>query len=93
MKIIETKSVNDIYNIAGSFEQKNIDTIKAILKEYDIKEDDYEKHIDFSLSRPGQDCRYALDDTKLQNIGWQPIKNFNDEIKNITAYYKQRFIW
>jgi dTDP-glucose 4,6-dehydratase len=93
MKIIETKSVNDIYNIAGGFEQKNIDTIKAILKEYDIKEDDYEKHIDFSLSRPGQDCRYALDDTKLQNIGWQPIKNFNDEIKNITAYYKQRFIW
>jgi dTDP-glucose 4,6-dehydratase len=93
IKIIETESVNEIYNIAGGFEQKNIDTIKAILKEYGIQETDYEKYIDFSLSRPGQDVRYALDDTKLQNIGWKPIKNFNDEIKNITAHYKKKFIW
>lgn len=93
MKIIEKESVNEIYNIAGGFEQKNIDTIKAILNEYNIEEKDYEKHIDFSLSRPGQDARYALDDNKLKNIGWQPIKEFNKEIKAITNYYKENFIW
>jgi dTDP-D-glucose 4,6-dehydratase len=43
--------------------------------------------------RPGQDVRYAIDDSKLKNLGWSPKVNFDDEIINIVNYYKNKFIW
>ena len=52
-----------------------------------------ENYIDFSCNRPGQDVRYALDDSKLRSIGWKAIKNFDIELKDITDYYKTKFIW
>lgn len=93
LSIINNGSINEIYNVAGGFEQKNIDTIKAVIKYHNHDEDNYENYIDFSLSRPGQDVRYALDDSKLKNIGWKPVKEFNKEIENIVYHYKNKFIW
>jgi dTDP-D-glucose 4,6-dehydratase len=37
--------------------------------------------------------RYALNDSKLRNLGWSPKKKFDDEIGAIVAYYKENFIW
>jgi dTDP-glucose 4,6-dehydratase len=89
--IIESRVENEIYNICGGFEQSNLDTVKKILTFNNI--DDVEKHIDFSCSRPGQDIRYALDDSKLRILGWEPKKQFDDELKYIVKYYKHKFIW
>ena len=52
-----------------------------------------DNHIDLSYNRDGQDIRYALNDSKLQSLGWKPKKNFNDEIIKIVEYYKNKFIW
>jgi len=93
IKIIEANSKNEIYNICGGFEQSNIDTIKALLYANNINLDDINKYVDFSCNRPGQDVRYALDDSKLRAIGWIPQKEFNAEIKDIVQYYKDKFIW
>ena len=49
--------------------------------------------MDFSEKRIGQDVRYALNDNKLRSLGWKPICNFNEEIKDIVAFYKNNFIW
>ena len=94
MTIIENGTVGEIYNIAGGFEQSNIDTVLKIIKSYypDSDINPY-NNIDFSIVRPGQDVRYALDDSKLKKIGWQPKRNFDQEIKNIVNYYKNKFIW
>jgi dTDP-glucose 4,6-dehydratase len=93
IKIIEANSKNEIYNICGGFEQSNIDTIKALLYANSINLDDINQYVDFSCNRPGQDVRYALDDSKLRAIGWIPQKEFNAEIKDIVQYYKDKFIW
>jgi dTDP-glucose 4,6-dehydratase len=93
IKIIEANSKNEIYNICGGFEQSNIDTIKALLCANNINPDDINQYLDFSCNRPGQDVRYALDDSKLRSIGWAPQKEFNTEIKDIVQYYKDKFIW
>lgn len=96
--IIENGSINEIYNIAGGFEQQNIVTVQQVIGEYigianwqDFYSDT--EFIDFSCDRPGQDVRYALDDSKLRQLGWQPNKLFNREIKDIVEYYQKRFIW
>lgn len=94
MTIIEKGSVGEIYNVAGGFEQRNIDTVESIVKSY-FKEELVipEDFIDFSISRPGQDIRYALDDSKLRSLGWEPNRVFSEEIEAIVEYYKYKFIW
>ena len=91
--IIESGNINEIYNINGDFEQSNLDTVKKLLILYNINESEMENHIDFSCRRPGQDVRYALDDSKIKALGWSPNKLFNDEIGSIVNYYKHKFIW
>jgi dTDP-glucose 4,6-dehydratase len=93
IKIIEQGSVNEIYNVAGGFEQKNKDTVKTIIKEYFGTDENWENYVDLGHTRPGQDVRYSLDDTKLQSLGWKPEKFFDLEIKKIVQFYKKRFYW
>jgi len=90
--IIESGEQNEIYNIAGDFEQQNITTIQKIIKEYH-GESDVSSYIDNTYSRKGQDVRYALDDSKLRKLGWLPEKKFDQELPDIISYYKGKFIW
>lgn len=91
--IIEEGVKNEIYNIAGGFEQSNINTVKSILSVYNINDEDINEYIDFSYSRPGEDVRYALDDSKLRKLGWEPKRIFSESILQIANFYKNKFIW
>jgi len=90
--IVESGITNEIYNIAGGFEQENIVTVEKIIKEY-LGEVDYSSYIDTSVNRKGQDVRYALDDSKLRNLGWKPKIIFDEELPQIVEYYNKNFIW
>jgi dTDP-glucose 4,6-dehydratase len=94
LKIIESGEKNEIYNVAGGFEQSNIDTVKKVLNAYFGKEvDNYQDFVNFGIERPGQDVRYALNDDKIRSLGWKPLCTFDDEIVHIVEYYKNNFIW
>ena len=93
IKIIESGKLNEIYNISGNEDQKNIDTVKKIVECYGYEMGDLQKYVDFSYSRQGQDVRYSVDGTKLQSLGWFTKKRFNNEIQDIVNYYKENFIW
>jgi len=90
--IIESGVQNEVYNIAGGFEQSNRDTVKKVIKEYN-QDDDIEKYLDLSYYRVGQDVRYALDDSKLRGLGWEPKAIFDEELPGIVDYYRHKFIW
>ena len=91
LTIIDNNKVNEIYNISGGFEQTNLETIKKILKLY--KNPDIYSNVDLTYSRPGQDIRYSLDDSKLRSLGWEPQMNFDTELHDIVKYYTDKFIW
>jgi len=93
MAIIKSGDVNEIYNVAGGFEQTNTETVRKIIKAYYGTDDNWKRYIDFGTHREGQDVRYALNDRKLKNLGWSPKKNFDKEIQSIVDYYKENFIW
>jgi|TARA_R110000824_G_scaffold99248_3_gene236465 dTDP-glucose 4,6-dehydratase len=93
MSIIDSGTVNEIYNVAGGFEQKNVETVLKIMESYHEGEYKWEDHVDFSYVREGQDVRYALNDDKLRTLGWSPRRVFDDEIDSIVRYYKENFIW
>lgn len=90
--IIEKGVENEIYNICGGFEQSNFETVLNVITLYN-EDKDVDKYLDLSYSRVGQDVRYALDDTKLRNLGWKPKMLFHKELKSIVEYYKNKFIW
>ena len=90
--IIESGVENEIYNIAGGFEQSNYETVKKLIKVYNGS-DTIEDYLDLSYYRKGQDVRYALDDSKLRSLGWEPKAIFDQELEGIVDYYRHKFIW
>ena len=90
--IIKSNVKNEIYNICGGFEQSNRITAEKIIKEY-FGNTDYSSYINTEYKRQGQDVRYALDDSKLRCLGWEPKAIFDEDLKYIVQYYKNKFIW
>ena len=82
---------NEIYNISGPYQAENINVVKKILELHGIR-NDIDKYIE-PLDGQGQDVRYAVDDSKLKKLGWQPQAEFDKELKKIVKYYKNNFIW
>ena len=50
MAIIDSGKTNEIYNIAGGFEQTNSDTVRKIIKCFYGTDDSWEQYIDMSYS-------------------------------------------
>jgi dTDP-glucose 4,6-dehydratase len=94
IKIIESNIVNETYNISGNYEEQNIVVAKKIVDLFFNQNiTHYEEFMDFSEKRVGQDVRYAIDDSKLKTLGWNPEANFNEALVDIVKYYKENFIW
>lgn len=96
--VIESRNVNEIYNVAGGFEQTNLETTRKVINcffnnDVNIQYDSWYNLLDLKHTREGQDVRYALNDEKLRKLGWKPKKTFDDEINNIVQYYKNNFRW
>jgi dTDP-glucose 4,6-dehydratase len=91
--IIEAGVKNEIYNISGNYEEENLFIAKQIIINALGSVNRYEEYLDLSINRPGQDVRYAIDDSKLKALGWTPRANFNKELIKIVEYYQNNFIW
>jgi dTDP-glucose 4,6-dehydratase len=93
ISIIESGVFNEIYNVAGGFEQKNKETVRKIVECFFEDDRNYLDYVDLGYKRVGQDVRYALNDDKLKKLGWEPKKNFDEEIVELVKYYKNNFRW
>jgi dTDP-glucose 4,6-dehydratase len=94
LTIIEKKVKNDIFNISGNYEEKNIVIAKKLVNIFFNESiTDYSPYFDFSEKRPGQDVRYAIDDAKLKSLGWTPQASFDNELPSIVQWYKENYIW
>lgn len=94
--IIEAGVTNEIYNIAGNYEEQNIVVAKMIidyLRGAMGWVGPYENYLDLSVKRAGQDVRYSIDDSKLKALGWTPKADFDEELKAIVEYYRTHFVW
>ena len=58
------------FNIVGATEMDNLE-LAQFIADVQGKSLNYEM-IDFHSQRPGHDLRYALDGTKMKNMGWVP---------------------
>ena len=77
------------FNIVGEKESDNLELAQYIAK-FLNKELKYEL-VNFHQSRPGHDLRYALDGSKLTNLGFKYPKTLEESLdKTILWYLKNR---
>src|SRR5258708_4926917 len=66
--LLQKGNPGEVYNIGSDNERSNIEITKMILKIMGLGED----RIEYVTDRPGHDRRYAIDATKIMNLGWKP---------------------
>ena len=83
--------IPDRFNVVGDIELNNLEVAQYIQK-FVGKPLDYEL-LDFHATRPGHDRRYALDGSKLKNLGWVPPVNFEESLKQTVEWTLEHKEW
>jgi|TARA_B110000196_G_scaffold280162_1_gene260175 dTDP-glucose 4,6-dehydratase len=88
----------ETYNIGGFNEWKNIDLVRLMCRQLDIKLSRIvgtsEKLITFIKDRPGHDLRYAIDANKIhKDLGWEPSVTFEEGLSKTIDWYLSNKTW
>ncbi len=89
---------HETYNIGGFNEWKNIDLVKELCYQMDIKLGHKlgtnEKLITYVKDRPGHDLRYAIDASKInKELGWKPTVTFEQGLAITIEWYLNNKDW
>ena len=82
--LLKKGQVREKYNVVGELEVSNLDMVLTIGKILG-KEPNYELR-DFHSSRPGHDLRYALDGTRLREMGWAIPVDFHASLERTVRW-------
>ena len=90
--------IGETYNIGGHNEWTNINLIKELCRQMDMKlgrpQGSSAQLITFVKDRAGHDMRYAIDASKLKNeLGWMPSLQFEEGISKTIDWYLQNTDW
>ncbi len=89
--LIENGIIGEKYNLTGEREIDNLELAKIISKL--MKKELIYEMVDFHTSRPGHDLRYALDGTKMKNMGWVPKVSIEERLKEVIIWSLKNNRW
>ena len=89
---------HETYNIGGFNEWQNIDLVKLLCQQMDLKigrsAGTSEKLIAYVTDRPGHDLRYAIDASKInRELGWKPSVTFEQGLERTIDWYLANETW
>lgn len=85
IKFLLEKGVGgESYNIIGFDELTNLEIADKVAKL--VGKPLIPQFVDFHKTRPGHDRRYALDGTKLKELGWEPEMSFDESLKQTVEF-------
>lgn len=91
--ILHKGQLGQIYNVGSYDEVSNLSLCSKLLDEMGIPHDtkeDFSKWVKYTHDRPFNDHRYAVDGTKLRQLGWEQKTSFAEGLR-ITVEWYQRF--
>ncbi|QIH31678.1 dTDP-glucose 4,6-dehydratase [Sphingobacterium sp. DR205] len=88
----------DSYNVGGFNEWQNIDLIKELCRQMDVKlgreQGTAASLITFVKDRPGHDLRYAIDASKINaELGWSPSVTFEQGLSLTIDWFLSNQEW
>lgn len=88
----------ETYNIGGFNEWKNIDLVKLLCTQMDLKlgkpAGTSEQLITYIKDRPGHDRRYAIDASKInRELGWKPSVTFKEGLSETIDWFLNNEEW
>ena len=89
--ILTRGQVGETYLIGADGERSNIDVLRMIMEAMGRDPDDFDRVPD----RPGHDCRYAIDSSKLRReLGWRPAHaDFAEGLRQTIDWYVANEPW
>src|SRR3989344_5122658 len=81
--------VGENYCVCTNNEKRNTEITFDILAEFEFGEE----KIEYVPDRKGHDFRYAMDNSKINVLGWHPKINFKEGLKETIQWYKQNEGW
>ncbi|MFL2573914.1 MAG: dTDP-glucose 4,6-dehydratase [Flavobacteriales bacterium] len=96
--VLHKGSLKETYNIGGFNEWKNIDLVKLLCNQMDLKlgreQGTSDKLITFVKDRAGHDLRYAIDANKInKELGWKPSVTFEVGLSKTIDWYLSNKKW
>ena len=79
----------EVYNVGGRNERSNLEVVKTIISTLGKSKE----LITFVADRLGHDRRYAIDASKLEQLGWQPIYTFETGVAQTIQWYLENKEW
>ena len=97
LHVLELPGRRDRYNIVGEVEVDNLtlaQTISAVVRDLEPGAPGLRTEmVDFHSSRPGHDLRYALDGSRLNELGWRPPVTFDASLRRVVAWSLHNRRW
>ncbi|QBR13617.1 dTDP-glucose 4,6-dehydratase [Sphingobacterium sp. CZ-2] len=96
--VFHQADVGSSYNVGGFNEWKNIDLVRELCRQMDVKlgreTGTSEKLIQFVKDRPGHDLRYAIDANKIKHeLGWVPSVTFEEGLSLTIDWFLNNQEW
>jgi dTDP-glucose 4,6-dehydratase len=91
--------VGEVYNIGGDCELANLSVVERLAALVDQLHPDLphapcSSLVEFVTDRPGHDCRYAIDASKIQQeLGWRPQVDFDSGLDRTVRWYLEHQLW
>lgn len=92
LTVLEKGTFGEVYNIGSNNEKTNLQIIEQIVRALN-KDDYYLKYVQFVKDRAGHDLRYAIDSSKIQSLGWKPVKRFEESLRETVYWYQENKDW
>jgi len=86
--VLRQGAPGEVYNVGGD-ERENVEITARILELTGAGES-LVRHV---ADRPGHDRRYALDDSKLRGLGWEPSRSLEQGLEETVEWYRDNRAW
>ncbi|RFU76355.1 dtdp-d-glucose 4,6-dehydratase [Trichoderma arundinaceum] len=90
--ILHKGQVGHVYNVGSHDEISNLELCGKILSAMEISHDtpeQFRKWVKYTHDRPFNDCRYAVDASKLRNLGWEQKTTFEEGLQMTVEWYRR----
>lgn len=87
--ILHRAAMSGIYNVGSKDEISNNDLALLMLQQFDLPAESRSEYIQYVKDRPFNDKRYAVDASKLRNLGWEQKTSFEKGLKLTVDWYRK----